>query len=144
MLIQIQDVQIPKFWEIIKYSALQSDNVEEKDYNEYCLNLLQDLLGSNKVCFVKTEEDKITFVLIIEIRFNSVRNLKSVYISNLYSFKVQSSATWMNIEKDLTAYAKKQSCYIIETESSNDNIIGIFKHMNVDCVSRKFSKYIGE
>jgi len=138
MLIQILPIQIPKFWEVVKFAAINSDNIEEKDQEVYSLNLLQNLLSGKKHCYITQKEKQIFFVIIIEFRFDPMIEKNFIYFNNLYSFSAQGFLFWKTILTDLDLIAKNNSCDKFIGEVNNLKMQEILSNFNIPWVSKKF------
>lgn len=142
MLIQIQPIQIPAFWEVIKFAAIKSANIEEEYVEYYSLELLQDLLSSKKICFIAQEEDQILFVVILEFRIDKMRNRKCLYFATLYSFIKQPDSVWEEVFIDFYKIASAADCKAIFGDSNNDKIEEINKKLGTLCISKKYAYYL--
>lgn len=139
MLVQIQAIQVPDFWEVIKFAAVNSDHIEEQHIEYYCLELLQDLLSNKKICFIAQKEE---FVVILEFKVDKMRNMKYLYFNNLYSFKHQTDAIWEEVFSDFYKIAKAADCKAIMGDSNNDKVAEINKNLGTLCLSKKYAYYL--
>jgi hypothetical protein len=143
MLIRIHSSQVPQIWETIKFVALQTDNVEQEYQAVYLLDLLQDLLANKKICYIgKDESEKITFMLIITFKIDSITQENFLYLSNLYAFKNQDDELWRQAFTDVTIIAQAAKCKKIIGESNNDRIDQIGHQNGIQCVSKKYEYII--
>lgn len=131
MLIQISAVQIPHYWEAIKLASISSDGIPEEFRESYFVALLQDLLSGKRKCFVTEVDGKIGALLLMEFRRDKVRNTKTLFFSNVYSFTQQADETWMQIYLDVQQIAHKENCYSIEGETNNERIKELMRQMGV-------------
>lgn len=144
MLIQLFPGQVPKFWEVIKFAAIQSDGVKEKDIEVYSYNLLNDLLSSKKQCFIVQQENQISVVILTEFRYDISLNKKYFYFNNLYAFAKNDISFWQIVLSDLHKIAKKNDCNEIVGESGIPRMQEILDFLNVPCVSRKYVYTLGK
>ena len=89
MYIQLQPLQIPQYWEVIKYASLMSGTVSQKDQVAYCRNLLIDLLASKVSCIMHLDPEtrNIISILLYQIHVDNFNpEVKSAYIDTLYMF----------------------------------------------------------
>lgn len=142
MLVQIHPIQVPVFWEAIKFASVNSDSVKEEYLEYYCIELLQDLLAGDKVCFIAQEKDEILFVVIITFQVNKMTGMKFLFFNNLYSFKPQEDAVWKNVFIDLHKIAENNSCEAIIGESNNIKINAINMNIGASCISKKYAYYL--
>lgn len=139
MLIQIQPIQIPQFWELIKFAAVATNNIEEEHQDYYILNMLQDLLASKKTAFVIFNGDnQVTLVVVIEIRRDDLRDQKIMYMDCLYSFEKQPEENWGLAVMDLAVIAKKADCKAILGDTANPNLAKILEANGGECVSKRY------
>jgi len=144
MLIQILPIQIPKVWEVIKFAAVKSDNVKDKQVEVYANNLLHDLLAGKKHCYVVKKENQITFVALLEFRVDSTMDKKFIYFSNLYSFSPNNFLFWQSIIESLEIIAKNNDCSFLTGDVGNPQMWEILNKINVPCVSRKYTYSLKE
>lgn len=144
MLVQILPIQIPNFWEVIKFAASKSDGVEEKYLTKYSNDLLHDLLAGKKHCYMVNREEKISFIAILEFRFDAVKEQKFIYFNNLYSFNPNNFLFWKKIIASLETIAKNNDCSYILGDVGNPQMWDILNQMNISCVSRKYVYRIKE
>jgi len=141
MLIQIHSIQIPAYWEIIKYGAVKTDEIKESDIGEYSLNLLHDLLSNKKSCFIHQVDDKVMLMTIITFTIEDLTKKKNLHMLNLYAFEHQKDEIWINALVDLVAVAKKEGCYKLIAQSGNPRIQELAKVIQADHV-RNVYEYI--
>ena len=65
MIIKIVSKQIPYFWNAIKYTVKEAGEVNEKDFQPYCNELLQALLSDKAQCFVRLDDKRILEAVLI-------------------------------------------------------------------------------
>lgn len=144
MLIELLPDQIPAFWEVIKFAAVQSDGITEKDIEIYSYNLLQDLLSSKKQCFIVQQENQISVIALTEFRYDLLLEKRYLYFSNLYAFVKKEESFWRIILSDLCKIAKKNKCHQIIGESGVTRMQEILSSLNIPCVSRKYIYDLGK
>ncbi len=142
MLVQIHPTQVPNFWEAIKFAAIKSDGIEEEYVEYYCLELLQDLLSSKKICFVAQEGTEVLFVVLVEFRVDKMRNMKYLYFNNLYSFAAQDEKVWEQVFADFYSIAKAGDCKAIFGDSGNKKIEDMNNTLGTSCISKKYAYYL--
>ena len=82
-------LQIPHYWEVIKYAALMANTVSQKDQVAYCRNLLIDLLASKTSCVMQLDKEtrNIKAIILYQVHLNNFDPTeKSAYIDTLYLF----------------------------------------------------------
>lgn len=142
MLVQIQPIQIPTFWEPIKYATIHSDEIEKEYQEEYFIQLLQDLLSSKIICFVGQSDSAIDFIVLLEFKVEKLKNFKYLYFRNIYSFKPQENKIWQEVFGDLYKIAKNNDCKAIIGDSNNPKIEEINYSVGAKCISKKYAYYL--
>ncbi len=142
MLIKIQAIQVPKFWEVIKFSAVKTDGIEEEYQRVYCLTLLQDLLSGKKNCVIAIDNDKIVFVALFSLNVHPMTQIKYLLIGNVYAFEHQSDANWIEIFDDSIKIAKSVDCKVIAVNTTNPRVITLAKRFNFKLFSSKYYCYL--
>lgn len=126
MLLILQPIQIPKFWEAIKYAAVATDNVEEQYRPQYLNGLLHDLLSSKAQCFVRIsdgEDRQLQSVMITRFVVDVVRNEKSLFIQSLFSFEHASEEQWLREFEHVKEFGRKNDCTCMVTWTNNDKAV---------------------
>jgi len=139
MLIQLSSIQIPSFWEVIKFGALESDEVKKEYQGAYCLTLLQDLLSGKKLCFIGKKNNNIVIISIISFYIDSMTGVRHLYIHNVYSFSHQSKEFWLEAFNDMVKVATKAQCKVITAESKNPRMAELANYIGVGSTIRKYS-----
>jgi len=139
MLIQLSSIQVPSFWEVIKFGALESDEVKKEYQGVYCLTLLQDLLSGKKLCFIGKKDNNIVIIFIISFHIDSMTGVRHLYVHNIYSFNHQSKEVWLETFKDMIEVATKAQCKVMTAESKNPRMAEIADYTGVGSTIRKYS-----
>lgn len=131
---------IPYFWEAIKKTVRDSDDVQEKDLPSYLTELLYSLLTSNAQCFVRLSDDRILEALAVtRVQFNKQTNEKYLYIQALYSWQVVDSDVWRADMDFIRQFAEKEGCRYVGCQSSNPRIWNICASIGFIEAGRLFS-----
>jgi hypothetical protein len=138
MLIPITNIQVPTFWEVIKFAALESDGVEEKYHGSYCVNLLYDLLSKKKLCYIAKKDSKISLVFIIYFYKDSITDKVEMAIKNLYTFAPMTKADLEEIKSDMYKIARKAKCRTITGETGNKKLHDLLSIVGVDATRWKY------
>ena len=139
MLIQIQPIQIPQFWDVIKFAAISTDNVSEEHKSYYLLALLQDLLAGKRTAFViQNKKNYVTLVVVIEVKRDELTNTKIMFMTCLYSFEQQSEENWDMAIRDLAIIAKVTGCVSIVGDTANSKLGKILERNGGSCVTKKY------
>lgn len=125
MIVKLTARQIPYYWNIIKFSAIKGDGVQEKDIYEYSKYLLVNLLNGKFQCFIASNEEKITKLLITAITYDDILNEKIFILKTLYSFEVDNIESWIEDGRKVYEYAKELECDEIRFTTRNKRIMEI-------------------
>jgi len=142
MLVKIPAVQIPAFWEVIKFSAVNADQIAVDKIPSYSIQLLQDLLSDKKSCLIAQEGTKVHFVLIIDIRYDSLRDQKFLFFDNVYSFKSQDLDNWPIYLADILTIAKEAGCNALMGNTKIQSLIDIFMKYGGIHVTNQYAYYL--
>jgi hypothetical protein len=139
MLIQIQPIQVPQFWDMIKFAAISTDNISEEHKSYYLLTLLQDLLAGKKTAFViQNKENAVTLVVIIEVKRDELTNTKIMFMTCLYSFERQPEKNWDTAVMDLAIIAKVTGCVSIVGDTASSKLGEILERNGGSCVTKRY------
>ena len=123
MIIKLTSLDIPKHWEVIKYSAVKADMVKEENISAYSINLLFDLLNEKAICLISLNEERvIQRVLIISFFYNEVQKQKGMFFRTLFSFSSGSALAWSEESQQIYNFAIKEECKIIKVTTGNPAI----------------------
>jgi len=142
MLIQIHGNQVPQFWEVIKFAAIQSDDIKEEYQKVYLQNLLYDLLSGKKYCFFSKKENQISFIVIISFSFLEQEQIKYLCFNNIYSFFTQEDSVWQGVFVALSKIATEAECKAIIGNSNNERVHEICLSVGARCSSHTYEYYL--
>lgn len=143
MLIQIHPIQIPKFWEAIKFSAVKSDAIQEEHLNYYCINLLQDLLSGKKACLVEQDENlNVVFVVLFSINIEPLTGVKYFFVANIYSFQNHGLDAWKELFNDAHKIARQAGCAAFAVNTSNPRAIEVAGFLGFELFTSKYYKML--
>ena len=123
MLVLLQCIQIPLYWDIIKFAAIKANLVESSNIGNYSINLLAKLLSGKSQCLLSIYSGRITKVTIIENFYDEILGLNFMSIDSIYGFSKQSSEVWKKESEQLYSYAKNKGCKSIRATSNNPLVI---------------------
>lgn len=131
---------IPFFWEAIKKTVRDADDVQEKDLPSYLTELLHALLSSNAQCFARVSDDGILEALCVtRILFNKQTNEKYLFVQALYSWQVVDPEIWRRDIEFIRQFAEKEGCRYIGCESANHRIWDLCTDIGFVESGRKFA-----
>ena len=144
MVVKVLDVQIPVFWETIKFCIVQANEIDETARQSYFNNLLHALLSNKSQCFIRLDEKRILMGLMItSLEMNKITLEKSLHIETLYSFQSVSNETWVDEYKILGDFAKKTECRTITFDTRNEKIMELGKLVGFVEKQRSFELDLG-
>ena len=140
MTIMLTPDEIPKFWEAIKFAAVNGDFVEEQYRLKYLNKLLYQLLSSKAQCFVRlSSERKLQMVGITKIMTDEVRDERTLFISSLYSFEKVDDSIWLNDFEFVKRFAKASNCKSITTWTMSERVSKICEQVGM---KSRFKSYV--
>lgn len=121
MIIKLLSVHIPAFWESIKFTVKEADEVDEKDLQPYLNELLHALLNDKAQCFVHLDDERrLTAMLISRITEDRVTGDKCMLLQCLYSWQRQPDAVWQQDTDFIRQFAIKTGCKYLSFTSRNE------------------------
>jgi len=137
-------VQIPMFWDAIKFACVKSDEVDEKNYSVYFNELLHALLSDKAQCFIMLDAGKILHsVAISRITTDSVLGRKELLLQCVYSMHTMSTEELMRNLKVLVDLAKKEKCDAVTFNSRNPRVWEMAKLSDCKERTRNFVYELG-
>lgn len=116
MITRVLPNNIPKIWEVIKFTTSKTSGLEGNELQLYHIDLLHNLLNNKSQCFVRFDEDrKITAVEISRIVSDEITKEKTLFLESLYSFVSVSVDEWQSNIDFIRKFAEKQECKKITT-----------------------------
>lgn len=130
MLVKLLTIQIPKFWDLIKYGIQESleEQLTDKQYN----NILQGLLKEDLISFVVMEDDKIKANTVVRAYYDDLLERKSLIIYSAYANEDISDNLYMKIFDQLQKYARSINCDSISAFTNIDKIVEMAKLVGGD------------
>lgn len=139
MIVKILPVQIPVFWDSIKFCAVTADEVDEKYRQKYLNKLLHSLLSDKSQCFVRLDDERILIALMItKIDVHKMTDKKSLHIQVLYSLKRVNGLEWQEDYIFLTDFARKQECKSITFDTRHEQVMDLGRSVGFREVQRAF------
>lgn len=138
MVIRLLSVQVPKFWEIIKYAIAQVEKIGDDESLGIYNRLFAALLADKAQCFIAYNSDEsVKAVCITEYRVDLFTNIKTLHIRCLYAFSPASNEEWHSKFEHITKLAKDGNCQSITFDTSNPRIRAIVKDLGAVEVSTR-------
>ena len=100
-------LQVPLFWEVIKFAENEVNGTDEKTFN----NLLYKLLNSKTQCFVRLNEKRqLMCIFLTEIYTNPDTQEKGIALNLVYGFRAMSREQWGENTDYITKFGKANGC----------------------------------
>lgn len=124
--IKLTPMQIPKFWDIIKFATTKVDGVLETDRPLYLNKLLNALLNDKAQCFVRLDDNrKLMAIAVTRISFDEITGEKALFVNCLYSFESVNGNQWSTDIGLILQFAKNIGCKRLITYSNNHRVFDI-------------------
>lgn len=144
MIVRILPVQIPVFWESIKFCTTQADEIDQKYQQEYLNALLHTLLSDKSQCFVRMDDSRILKALTItKMEIDKFLGGKSLTIQILYSLERVSDELWMEDYDFIRNFAESQQCNSITFDTRHEQVMKLGKLLGFYEYQRSFRYDIG-
>ncbi len=139
MIVKILPVQIPVFWESIKFCAVTADEVAKEFRQVYLNELLQALLSDTAQCFVRLNDRRVLVTLMVtRMQIHKVTARKSLQIQILYSLEKVDAAEWDSDYVFLRNFATKQQCDSIIFETRHERVMELGRRVGFKEIQRSF------
>ena len=140
MVIKLLPVQIPAFWEAIKFTSTQADEVEKKNRPVYLNRLLHSLLNDKSQCFVRLDnERRLHSVMITNIEVDKISGEETLNLLAYYSWIKINNETWSDDFVFAKNFAVHNQCEQICFSSHNPRICEMSKRFGFKEKSRLFA-----
>lgn len=118
MLIRVRATQIPRVWDVVKFAADKTNEIEGQEQSFYNQTLL-DLLNDHAQCFVRlSPERRIQMVGVTKVVVSPLTNVRLLTIQFLYSFET-GGEVWLEDFGLLREFAEHMECNLITFETKN-------------------------
>lgn len=144
MIIRILSPQIPYFWDAIKTTVKEADEVDDKVLQPYLNELLNALLSDTAQCFVRLDDNKVLIALLVtRIMVDKVTGEKYLYLQSLYSWQKPEDGIWQRDVQFVMDFAKQQDCKYISCQSRNEAVWDLAERLGFVEKTRVFDLRIG-
>ena len=128
MAILLTPDEIPKFWEAIKFAAVNFDFVEEEYRPRYLNRLLYLLLSGKAQCFVRLDaERRLQMICITKITVDEIRDERTLFGVGIYSFNKVDNSIWNGDLNTVIEFAKANKCKFISSWVVNEKASNLLK-----------------
>ena len=130
MIVRLISVQVPKFWDVIKYALQQTEAITEvpTKFNE----LFAALLNDKAQCFLKYSEGpggEIQGIMVTELHEDRFTKERSVKIRCLYAYKVLPRGEWEEDFKLIRGLAISEKCTRVFFDSKNPRVLQVAREV---------------
>jgi hypothetical protein len=123
MFIQLLSVDIPRYWELIKFACTQAEEVDAKLMPAYLRDLLVALLSDKAQAWVRVDDNReIVLICVTRLLYNQQQDEKYLYMQVGYSWKRLPNEVWFRDFDILKKFGKQQGCNYIGTMSRNSRV----------------------
>jgi len=125
MLIKVIPQQIPQAWEIIKFAAVQADEIKAEHRQAYVNELLHALLSNKAQAWLRTDTDQkqVKSVVITRLLGDQTTGEKYLLLQSFYAFEAHDSVEWAENMRLAIEFANKEGCSFISFNSKNSRIL---------------------
>lgn len=140
MILKLLSIQIPDYWETIKYAVIKADEIEDKNIQSYLNQLLNDLLSDKAQCMVRIDSEHKEIIALMVTRFmiNKITDQKYLNMQCMYAFKNVSNEEWQKDFDFIRNFAKSENCEYVNFFSRNPKIWKITETIGFKEVNREF------
>jgi hypothetical protein len=116
-------LQIPQFWEAIKFACENADGVKKEYMQQYFNELLQALLSDKAQCFIVLDEKRVLHsIAVTRVIIDKFFARKDLHIQCLYSLSKMPDEALMEYFNFISSYAKQEECKAVTYNSANPRI----------------------
>lgn len=120
---KILPTQIPMFWEAIKFTCVQANNVAPEEVPTYCRELLISLLSGKAICMVALDDNKVLLaVLVCRIMVDRFSAKKYLLLQGVYAWEKLNDSIWLQAFELFLEFARLEKCDYITTISNNPKV----------------------
>jgi hypothetical protein len=146
MINKITSLQIPRVWDVIKFSLSKVEGLTDKISEDRYNFIFAELLNDRAQCFIRVSDDEdrlIKALMITEIIVHPLTKVKNLKIICLYAFGINHTDEWKQDYGFLENFAKSIKCQEVLFESSNLRVIKLAKDLGFNEKFTTFGYFIG-
>ena len=126
MIIKILSIQVPQFWEAIKYTVRAVEQIDSSNLQDVYNELLHALLNDKAQCFVSFDKDRILKGLVItRIAVDKVTGVKFIQLESLFAWDKITDEDYQEAYNLILLFAKKNDCKYVTGKSGNSRVLDI-------------------
>jgi len=139
MILKIPALQIPNYWELIKFAGVKADGIADKDISRYAIELLLKLLDGTYGALLSFNKDKsLNRVLIYEFYQDKITDEKVVQFKIMYSFNHASKENWDEESVLVYEFAKTNNCDLVRATIRSDQLMDITDQLGGTVESKNY------
>jgi len=130
MIIKILSVQVPQFWEAIKYTIRVAEALPENQLQPVYIEWLHDLLNDKAQCFISlSPERRLRGLILSKIVLDKVTGEKYIQLGSLYAWEQISNEEYVEACNIIAKLGRKEGCTHITARSSNPRVSEIASYL---------------
>ena len=120
--------QIVTYWELIKYAASKSVELDDRDLRAGLIWLLHELLSDKAQCWFRLDSDRnIIAIVITQLNIDKILNHKVLNIYVTFSYRHVPFEEWQQGFELIKEFAKKENCDRIVLQTKNQRMMEMDK-----------------
>jgi hypothetical protein len=137
---RVLPIQVPFFWEAIKFACTTADLVDVSIRPAYFNELLQALLSEKAQCFVVLDEKRIlNSIAVTRIVIDRITGDKELHLQCLYSMERMNDSSLVDYWNFIKSFAVSEKCNKLTFNSSNPRVWEIADVIGCTEEYRRFS-----
>lgn len=129
MIIRVLSLQVPRFWELIKYTLQKTERIGVDESQKKFNTVFAALLSDKAQCFIKHEDGQVKAVMITELIENRIEGIKTLNIRSLYAFSPFELMEWREYFPLIQKLANTFECKHISFNSRHHKLITVAKDL---------------
>lgn len=137
---RILAVQIPLFWETIKFAEKYVNQIPKEIEQAHFNELLHALLNDKAQCFVRTDDErKLIGIMITRFVMDKITGEKQLLLQTLYSLHPVSHQEWVESHTFVRDFARQTNCKSLVLETANPAVWNLVELLGFRESTRKFT-----
>jgi len=131
--IKLLSTQIATYWELIKYAALRSMQIEDRYLQGGLIWLLHELLSDKAQCWFRIDDQRnVIAVVLTQMQIDKSINTKSLHVLALFSYRYVPIEEWQRGFDLLKEFGRKEQCNNIIFSTNNPKMMEIDKALGCE------------
>lgn len=137
-------LQIPAFWEAIKFACMSADEIKPAHYRAYFNELLHALLSGKAQCFIVLDDNKVLRnIAITRLTQDKISGDKELILQCLYSAEKFEDPDLIKYFQFIVDFAKSESCKVLLFNTRNPRVWQIAKLLKCELKHKTFTYPVG-